>query len=208
MTIYGDQIESARRMIEAKGKSVVIRQAVDGESARYSQDDFGVAVFDGYEVEFSAGDVGDAFKVGDVIAFREVEQFLNRGPFVVQGVDAVGKVVVLDQDVVGATEGHYFVDLERDGFRYTTGVAVFLPPQSVTKQQFEQGFKEGTLQISRAQDLLLAAQGLDFDPLPGDGLLFDFKEWSADGDVWNIHGIGAFAPDGTPIFWSGIVTKG
>jgi len=207
MTKYQAQIDKAEAMIGEKGVPIVIRRkSADASLSSFDEADFGTVSATGSTFTFSSGNPGDSISVGDKISFREIGDFINRGPFIVTGISGVD--VAVDGDLANATEESYFLDVEGNDYEDAVGVAVPLPPQSVTHQSFAQAFRDGTLQISRAQDVLLAAKGLLFDPAPGNRIQFGTEVWQADGEEWLIHGIGALQPDNTPIIWQGIVTRG
>lgn len=195
---YQKQIDTAHRLIKAKGQSCTITRTTDKEVSTYSEQNFGSLSASGSIFTFTEN-IGDAVKTGDAIEFREVSTFGNRGPFEVTSVG--DNTVTVDDDLTTATDETWYMDVESGGKQETAGHVVTLPPQSVTGQQFQQDFRDGTLQISRALDIMMPAKGLGFEPRPGDKL-------TAGGDVWTIHGIGALPPDGTDIFYQGIVTRG
>lgn len=209
MTAFQDEIDLAYELIEENGREVVLRRDPESpETTSYDEADFGTLTASGDELIFSdpPADLSAVFSVGDRIEFREVSAFANRGPFEVTAITSEG--VKVDASLSSAIDTAWFMDVTTTAFSFASGVALSLPPQSFTKQSFEQAFRDGTLQVSRALDLLLAAYGLDFDPLPGDKLQFDRAEWSDSANVWVIHGIGPLAPDGTAIIWQGVITKG
>lgn len=206
MTKYTAQIDKAQALIAKFGLSCVLERAADGTVSTYDQSDFGTLTPSGNTFTFSTGDVSAAISVGDTVTFREVSAFGNRGPFAVTAVSS-GSITV-DGSLTDSEDTEWFMDVESSEAAYASDVGVPLPPQSVTGQQFAQDFRDGTLQISRAQDLILSAKDLEFSPKPGDKIQFGQATWSSSADVWTIHGIGALAPDGTPIIWQGIVTRG
>ena len=204
---YQARIDKAEASIRAKGVPIVIRRRAGSASLNtFDEGDFGAVTSSGSTFTFSSGAPADSISTGAELSFREIGAFGNRGPFIVTGV--AGLEVTVDGTLTDATEDSYYLDVESTPYEDASGVGIPLPPQSVTKQSFMQAFRDGTLQISRAQDVLLAAKGLLFDPAPGNRIQFGTEVWQADGDVWLIHGIGALQPDTHPIIWEGIVTRG
>lgn len=206
MTKYQDEIDAAQEMITDFGVSCVIERAADGTVSTYDQTDFGTLSASGDTFTFGNGDVSAAVSEGDSITFREVSAFGNRGPFTVTEVTATA--ITVDGSLATSEDAEWFMDVDSASASYAIDVGVPLPPQSVTGQQFAQDFRDGTLQISRAQDLILSAKDLAFNPKPGDKIQFGQSTWSDSADTWTIHDIGAIQPDNMPIVWQGIVTRG
>jgi len=206
MTKYQAQIDFALNKISEKGIDVVIRRTAVAEIVTYDEGDYGTLSAAGKIFSFSSGDISAVLSAGDTISFREISEFDNRGPFEV--VSVTGNDVEVNADLADMSDSVWFMDVQSGSPTYATGKCVPLPPQSVTRQSFEQDFRDGTLQIGRAWDLLLAAKGLEFDPLPGDKLQLGNTVWDSTDEVWLIHGIGSIAPDLEPILWQGIITKG
>jgi len=207
MTKYQAQIDKAEAMIGAKGQPIVLRRKrPESTLSAFNHETFGTLSASGNTFTFTAGDLTTEVAVGDLIRFQEVSSFKNRGPFVATAVDAT--TISVSEDLETTTDLQWRMEVESSAYEDTTGFGVPLPPQSATQQAFSQDFRDGTLQISRAQDLILAAKGLEFNPSPGDMIQFGPATWLENGDVWLIHGIGALQPDNTPIIWQGIVTRG
>lgn len=207
MTIYQDDIDAAQELIAEMGQFIVIqREPEDPEVVTYDETDYGPISASNNEIVFALGDVSDIIEVGDTVSFREISAFKNRGPLTVSEVGT--SHIKVDEDLDTSEEDTWFMDVSKSAASTTAGVGVPLPPQSVTKQQFEQAFRDGTLQISRAKDLILAAKELEFDPKPGDKIQLGHREWQANEPAWLIHGIGPVDPDGTAIIWQGIMMRG
>jgi len=205
VTKYQAEIDLAQEMVTDFGVPCVIQRAASGTTSTYDQTDFGTLSAAGDTFTFASGDVSAAVSVGDSVTFREVSAFGNRGPFPVTAVTAT--TITIDGSLTASTDTEWFMDVESASAAYASDVGVPLPPQSVTGQQFLQDFRDGTLQISRAQDLILSAKSLEFSPKPGDKIQFGETTWNGSADVWLIHGVGAIQPDLTPIIWRGVVTK-
>lgn len=206
MTKYQAQIDKAQKLIAKFGVDCVIQRAADGSISTYDESDFGTMTASGDTFTFGSGDVSNDVSKGDTVSFREIDDFGNRGPFEVE--EVTSSTIKVDGSLIDAEESTWFMDVESASVSYATDVGVPLPPQSVTGQQFQQDFRDGTLQINRAQDLILSAKDLNFDPKPGDKVQFGRTSWDNSADVWTIHGIGPVAPDLTAIIWQGIVTRG
>ncbi len=206
MTKYLAQINKAQELIAKKGVDCVVQRAANGSISTYDETDFGTLTASGDTFTFDSGDVSTAVSKGDTVSFREIDDFGNRGPFEVLKVTS--STVKIDGSLTSAEETAWYMDVESASASYAYDAGVPLPPQSVTGQQFQQDFWDGTLQINRAQDLILSAKALDFAPKPGDKIQFGQTTWNSTADVWIIHGIGPLAPDLSPILWQGIVTRG
>lgn len=206
MTQYQADIDDAQELIAESGFDIVIQRKTDANTTTYSESDFGTATFSGETVNFGSGDLTTAVSEGDSISFRDVANFGNRGPFEVVGVTATS--VTIDGSLTDAIEDQYYMDIESDGASYANDVGVPLPPKSATGQSFEQDFRDGTLQISKAKDIIISAKALEFNPRPGDKIQLGNSTWDSSKESWQIHGIGAIAPDNAPIVWQGIITKG
>ncbi len=206
MTKYQTEIDKVQTLIAKFGVDCVVQRASDGTISTYDETDFGSLTASGDTFTFGSGDVSTAVSVGDVVNFREVGEFANRGPFDVLGVTS--STVKIDGALTSSSDSSWYMDVDSADASYASDVGVPLPPQSVTGQQFQQDFRDGTLQISRAQDLILSAKDLSFDPKPGDKIQFNQTSWSDSADTWIIYGIGPVAPDLTAIVWQGIVTRG
>ena len=206
MTKYQADIDDAQEMIAESGVDFVIRRKADASyEVTYSESDYGSLSISGNTFTFASGDLTAVVSVGDVVTLREVDDFANRGPFTVT--EVAETAITVDGSLTTATESAWFMDVQSVADTYATNAGVPLPPQSVTRQAFDYAFQNGTLQISRAKDFILAAKDLAFDPQPGDALQMGATSWDSDGQAWTVFGLTPIAPDNTPIIWQGIMMK-
>ena len=205
MTVYQAQIDKAEELIKAKGQPIIIKRPGNDVQQTYTEQDFGSVSASGSIFSFSS-DVSSYISIGDTIEFREIDSFTNRGAFEVTDVSTTD--VTVDGSLETATEDTYYLDLSTTDDKTTIGYGVPLPPKSVTRQNFDQAFQNGTLQISKAKDVIIAAKNLSMNPRPGDRMQFGTTTWNNSLPIWDIFGIGTIDPDGTPIVWQGIIQRG
>lgn len=204
-TVYQDEIDCTLELLQDLGQSIVVRRS-GGTSNTYDETDFGSLSASGSTFTFGSGDLTTVVAVGDTVEFSLLSNFNNRGPWVVTDVTAT--TVEIDGSLETSSDSEWEMEVTSNATTDAAGNGVSLPPKSATGQQFDQDFRDGTLHISEAQDVIIAAKNLSLTPQPGDKVQFGSTSWSDGAETWDIYGIGAVQPDGTSIVHMGVVYRG
>jgi len=207
-TAFQAEIDTAHTLISGNGQACVIRQNNDGATeTTHDHQTFGDISASGGDFTVTSGDLTTVVSVDDEVSFSLISSFANRGPFTVTAVTAATMTVDGSLDTMGP-DSEWEMTVTGSAHTDATSVALLLPVSGGARQQFDQAFRDGTLQVSNAKSLLLAAKGLSITPRPGDLIQMGRTTYSDGADTWTIYGINELSPDGAAIIYEGVVTRG
>jgi hypothetical protein len=207
MNVFEQSVSDAFEVLEKFGMDVVIRKdCKDEPKTSVDQADFGFLMSEGNVFSFELGGINEAVSPGDTIRFKDINTYKNRGPFEV--VNVTQDAIEVDAELDIATEDHWLLEIVEKDVEMASGIGLPLPPRSGTGQAYDQDYRDGTLQIGNAQDLVLAAKGLKIRPRKGHKVQLNTRDWKEDIETWIIHGMSAYPHDFEPVVYMGAITKG
>ena len=207
MSLFRAETESAYQMLRQYGKPVVIRQEAPHDVQHLaSQGDYGKLTAVGRNFEFEFSGIDAVVSVDDTIRLKNISEFANRGPF--QVLEVSGSSLKVDKELVEVTENSWLMEVSHTAVEMASGVGIALPPKSSTGQQYDQDYRDGTLQISYAQDIIISAKGLGLRPRKGNAVQLDRDTWSQEAETWLIHGLTAVPNDFDPVIYLGVIKRG
>ena len=207
MNVFEQNVSDAFEILEKFGMDVVIRKdCKDGPKVSVDQADFGFLMSDGNVFSFELSGINEVVFSGNKIRFKEINTFSNRGPFKV--VNVTSEAIEVDAELDTATEDHWLLEIVEKDVETATGVGIPLPPGSGTGQAYDHDYRDGTLQIGNAQDLILAAKGLGIRPRKGYMVQINTEQWKEKNETWIIHGMNAIPHEVEPVIYVGAITRG